>query len=811
MITPFWRKKNAQLKARLDSVVATSVRAQRTAPPKKRRVEIDTTYVDRNSGLDVRSDWSRTDPGVPGDVGQDVSERSDDNRLGLVVGEAAETQVDTACALDPNTTEDNAEQGCAEDDRELSIDELRELALLLEAEAQMEQAARVAAESRLAVANKEIECLGESIKALKSSLHEAETQLNEDAARPTSEALAEAASLRESTKLAERLAEAEADGQRERAACVAAEDRLAHAMCRLEELERTQEAKIAALTKETSRLQDELLERSREADRQAQETGQKLVHALSERSELEARARAAEELATSRLEAVSRLEASIAAETETRLAAEVQRDEIMRELSSAREALAGLDQARLEGYEALSRARDQERELVQKLEETERRAQEADSARASHANEAAAKIAALERDLARLSDEAERRVQEADSARASHANEAAARIATFERDLARLNDLIAERDQLLERASAREREAVELTSGAAAQESSARQEADAMYELTHAPRRMGALGERPVAAECAHLEAEKAPAARVPATQLQLESHAEATERRDCEARPEQATQPQHPGSAICKTNPGEAHEPYNGPHVLLVPERPTLPEAQKDAAVLEPSLGTATEATAALGDLGSVELAPSTEPGRAASSAIPSGEQRPAHQAATQLETDNVPAVAPAKVGQATSIEPAVESDPMTRLGKCAASASKSRDKRRAKRIQSRLPAMVIGEGTGPGLRCVICDRSSNGAKLQLAQDRYCTGHGDLSVGDRVTLAYQVAQEATSVLCEVMWVRDLTCGVNFIGQFRVESLRPTKTDRRANGETARKSSAAKSAKDRLAKAFFSH
>ncbi len=102
-------------------------------------------------------------------------------------------------------------------------------------------------------------------------------------------------------------------------------------------------------------------------------------------------------------------------------------------------------------------------------------------------------------------------------------------------------------------------------------------------------------------------------------------------------------------------------------------------------------------------------------------------------------------------------------------------------------------MPAILSGAGDRQ-FHCVIRDRSSSGAKLEMAQDRIADRATDVSVGDPMTLTIRTAQEQTSVACTVVWVSGSRCGVRFMGQFRSEPIqrRPFRSDGEAGEKAGR-------------------
>jgi len=102
--------------------------------------------------------------------------------------------------------------------------------------------------------------------------------------------------------------------------------------------------------------------------------------------------------------------------------------------------------------------------------------------------------------------------------------------------------------------------------------------------------------------------------------------------------------------------------------------------------------------------------------------------------------------------------------------------------EKRRDRRVDSRISATLWGESKKQALACTIRDRSSTGAKLEFASDRYGDGITELVVGDKLTLTFNAGQERTSVGCVVVWVAGSRCGVRFAGQFHTQLNNPRKS-----------------------------
>jgi hypothetical protein len=102
-------------------------------------------------------------------------------------------------------------------------------------------------------------------------------------------------------------------------------------------------------------------------------------------------------------------------------------------------------------------------------------------------------------------------------------------------------------------------------------------------------------------------------------------------------------------------------------------------------------------------------------------------------------------------------------------------AASSSGEEKRRHRRVPSRVPASLWVESKQRSLACTIRDRSSSGARLDVAPGTFGEGIAELAVGDKLSLTFDAAQERTSVGCVVMWVAGNSCGVRFAGQFHTQ------------------------------------
>ena len=100
--------------------------------------------------------------------------------------------------------------------------------------------------------------------------------------------------------------------------------------------------------------------------------------------------------------------------------------------------------------------------------------------------------------------------------------------------------------------------------------------------------------------------------------------------------------------------------------------------------------------------------------------------------------------------------------------------------NKRRDQRMTSRIPATVWCESRRQSFACTISDKSSSGARLEFASERFADGINELAVGNKLSLVFNAAGPgSTSVDCVVMWSAGRSCGVRFFGKFnQVSALR---------------------------------
>jgi PilZ domain-containing protein len=119
--------------------------------------------------------------------------------------------------------------------------------------------------------------------------------------------------------------------------------------------------------------------------------------------------------------------------------------------------------------------------------------------------------------------------------------------------------------------------------------------------------------------------------------------------------------------------------------------------------------------------------------------------------------------------------------------------------NKRRDRRIASRIPATLWCASRRKSLTCAIRDKSSSGARLEFAAERLTDGFSELVVGDKLSLVFNASgAERASVACVVVWIAESSCGVRFSGQFsQINAPRKTSQSKSVPDKT----SAAKSPK----------
>jgi hypothetical protein len=120
-------------------------------------------------------------------------------------------------------------------------------------------------------------------------------------------------------------------------------------------------------------------------------------------------------------------------------------------------------------------------------------------------------------------------------------------------------------------------------------------------------------------------------------------------------------------------------------------------------------------------------------------------------------------------------------------------ADATDAEDKRRDRRIATRMPGTLWCENRHQSLACTIRDKSSTGARLEIAADRFADAMKGLAVGAKLSLVFNSAgPERTSVSCVVVWIDGRSCGVRFVGQFsRMNTRKTPAPDKSAPGESA--------------------
>ncbi len=130
-------------------------------------------------------------------------------------------------------------------------------------------------------------------------------------------------------------------------------------------------------------------------------------------------------------------------------------------------------------------------------------------------------------------------------------------------------------------------------------------------------------------------------------------------------------------------------------------------------------------------------------------------------------------------------SAEPANLADTSTGPQSSPSESGEEERRGREKRMPSRMAVTLWTEAWGQPLSCFLVDKSSRGAKIEMIPDRIFGGTNRISVGDRLTLTFNYAQERTSVFCDVIWMDGNFLGVKYAGQFKTEIIKPRPAQRR--------------------------
>lgn len=434
----FWRRKNARLAARLNTVIEKSEEVRKSYRPAPPRVIIDTSYVDQ-----LENDDSHDDRHVAGDADgvEDGYAEAEASGAATVAGLPESLLSPNAGARGPSRparltsahTQEAAElnapahAGIAADDL-LNAEEQQELVHLLEAleaELQQEQSARLEAERQL-----------EELGHLEA---EAQQHLAEVKAA-AADAQQELAALRQAIDKPGTAARREAEArQRELAALKEVEEyreriaRLENEMHHEQFLRREAEARREETSRRAAELEGELA-----AARTAAQSGEVAARIASEARQKDLEAQKQIETHKSRAD---RLEVSLQREQQLRREAETQRDEAstravdaLRELAEAHAAaeLAAADLLKLEARykeQLAEREAKSEREFGARIDAETGREKSLRAAAERQRDDALEQAAKIRADLAAAQQALEREIAEHRKTESHHRDELARKLA----------------------------------------------------------------------------------------------------------------------------------------------------------------------------------------------------------------------------------------------------------------------------------------------------------------------------------------------------------------------------------------------
>ncbi len=814
----FWRRKNARLATRLNTLVETSERVRKGRARKPRRVVIDTSYVEQEA---AEADWNDaeyvTETGAvvepeqgnahdapalsaPYQGADDDTDPYDDTEADQ--GDEADDET-TAILREAVEQLDRAEASEAEAlDREAAalaeIEVQRERLAQLAADFAQEQQARAQAEqaleeagtrhgepddaephaeeqaATLAAAEQELEAQCRLVEDLNAEL-ELERQEREQANTERDAAIARAAATE--VKLAE-LSELEAD--------------LADAVSRAE----AAEAQVATLTAASSPDQERLAEfendlaaaRTARADadaatagarQQAEDLAQQLEeaqHAADVRaSDAETRAMAAQAEADEQSALAAKLAAEVA---ELGSALAEQRDA---QAASAERTEAA--ERELANVHALNDALDVAKQRIADAEARDNAARGEAKAQAAAIRRLDGEVKTLRAALEEAEEEIEETTQRAQTAEDALADRTAkddgafdiasqtpadrdegdrAAVAIAEERCAALTDELEDLRMALASANARS-EAAETRVRENEQEAADLNELEA--QRSEVEQRCADAEQRAAEAQ-AEVEAERE---RYVDIKAELERERAAREAMQADLDAARHTQ--------AKDTSADDHVAVVSEAVpdTAAPKRGAQSVPQQDDTRVVPAKSSTSKARSVQGK---------------AKKTAPKRTQRIAAKTKTETADTSTGSVAPSRV----------ESVIQKRIAKATTEKAKTDEGRRARRVSSRKLASLWQEGMSAPLSCTILDRSSTGAKVEVLTDRFNTSMNDISVGDRFTVTQTFAHERTSVLGEIIWVDGQQCGVRYCGQILTEVQKPAKK-KKAAAKAAEKPSTGKAIK----------
>lgn len=779
----FWRRRNARLLTRLNSVVETSERVRKSYRPKAPRVVIDTSYVEQarggNSPLASAGHSAQTavEDDLYGEAEADVfcqrrppyddNEHSDGD-----YGEHDGGDLQTSVG---GNDLDYGEEAAAED-----------FDLLKEAVAQLELADRREAElrEREAAALDEVRTLRDLVDELNRTL------VGEQKAR--AEARNGLATLHEAYQKLDQADRADKADQRRDDGLQQKLKSQQERVARLEVMLNQEQASRAA----AERMAVEARQQAGELQSQIEQ----LTRAKAKDSESKEREQKAQQEAAELRQKLASLEAASADETTRRRDAEARCKKAEQTSADSERRLADAERRLAVASEAAGQMEDitrREKEARQKLEIALTELAQA----VRQADELADGMASLEAKLgeqsgALLASESECQRLEQALSEAGHMAATVAKLTkkveATERDLVKARRREAELSSRLIEASKR----AEAAEAAASEEQAARQEATMRLEQAEMAAADAAreLTEVRIAADSR--SALKSAGDEKNAGQDGLSQRIAELELELVEARHREGDVVRQLG--VVKKRGAQFEEAVSAEQAArhAAEERMELAEraAEEAADALSSFKVEAARREAEL--LARIEL------GRMADAAATTGgtETTPAKTSAASYEPPSkVPSVMRGAFGTAQQPAPApaqataetAGSDeflPPAKLGQTA----KGKQARRDQRFASRMPVTLWRQGMSQAVNCTLLDKSASGARVELPQTKFGESMSAVGIGDKLTLTFTTAQERSSVSCQIMWMDGRQCGLKYCGPFHTEVIKSRKPTARGKSILAR-------------------
>lgn len=777
----FWRRRNARLLSRLNTVVETSERVRKSYRPKTPRVVIDTSFIER----------ARADDSMPDPADYQAREASQDDFYGDAEADVfhqRQTSLDDKGPDNKGHDGDeyggqeegaNGEPGGNSDLHHGEDPEGAEFDLLEEAVAQLELADRREAELR----EREAAALDEA-QSLRGLIDELERKLaGEQKAR--ADAGHELATLRQASKRLEQSDRAD-NGEHQR-------DEGLHQKLKSQQ-ERVARLEVMVQQEQASRAAAEKI--AVEARQQAGEL-QSIVDQLTHAKARDGEARKREEKAASE---AGELRQQVAKLVAANADAQAERRDAMTRCIKAEQAVMAAESRLADAEKAAS----QSEEIARREDEARQDRDQAlkDLAQAEqHASELEARVAHLESELGELSDalaasDSERQRLDLALDEAGEKAAAAAKLTknleASERDLAKARRHENELSQQLMLAEKR----AETAEAEASEEKAARREATMRLEQAEMAAADAAreLTEVRIAAE--------SQAAKKPARDEATGGSGELTQR-IAELEIELVEARHREGEAVRQlgvvTKRGVQFEEAVSAEQearQAAEERMELAERAAEEAAEELSTFKAAAARR------EAELLAMIEKGRTPDVAAPEGGAEVAHaksSAASYEPPSKVPSVMRGAFGAVQQLAPTPSpaaaqpsgSDEFLPPAKLTQT-EKGKPARRDQRVASRMPVTLWRQGMSQAVSCTLLDKSASGARVELPQAKFGESMSAVGIGDKLTLTFTTAQERASVSCQIMWMDGRQCGLKYCGPFHTEVIKSRKPAPRGKSMLAR-------------------